>query len=88
VATGHLATKRFYEHVSQTTKPIDFTTAMTGVKLQHISNELLLKIYSRTTTDRDRNQLVREVFNHNKNLFLVGTDGRHHGFPGFYSLTE
>lgn len=87
-AAGHFFTARFYGGVTPVSSPADFAAAMSGVRLQYVSNELLLKLYSRTTTERDRQQVVREVVDHNRNLFVVDAYDRHHGFPGFYRVTE
>lgn len=88
VAAGHLLTARFYGGVTPARNPGDFAAAMAGVRLQHVSNELLLKFYSRTVNDQDRQKIVLEVVNHNRNLFVVDAYERHHGAPGFYRVAE
>ncbi|HBO6962630.1 TPA: hypothetical protein L4936_001236 [Pseudomonas aeruginosa] len=47
-----------------------------------------MKLYSRTVSDFDRQALVSEVVNHNRNLFVVDAYKREHGQPGFYRVTE
>ncbi|WP_153050255.1 hypothetical protein [Pseudomonas sp. MF4836] len=88
VAAGHLLTARFYGSTTPARSPDDFAAAMAGVRLQHVSNELLLKLYSRTVNDQDRQKVVIEVVNHNSNLFVVDANERHHGSPGFYRVAE
>ncbi|EIU2545777.1 hypothetical protein ABZQ74_31790 [Pseudomonas aeruginosa] len=85
---GHLATKRLYGSASTVQSPADFAAAMSGVRLQYVSQELLLKLYTQTVADQDRQQIVREVVNHNRNLFVANAYERHHGQPGFYRVTE
>lgn len=88
MAAGHLLTSRFYGGATPARSPEDFAAAMAGVRLQHVSNELLLKLYSGTVNDQDRQKVVMEVVNHNRNLFVVDAYERHHGVPGFYRVTE
>jgi hypothetical protein len=85
---GHQLTKNWYGTAVSPMSPADFAAATSGVKLQYLSGELLLKIYSRTVADRDRQQIVSEVVNHNRNLFVTEAYNRQHGVPGFYRLTE
>ncbi|MBP5107312.1 hypothetical protein [Pseudomonas protegens] len=85
---GHLATKRLYGNIFFSANPSDFAAAMSAVRLQYVSQELLLKLYAKAVSDKDRQQVVREVVDHNRNLFVVNAHERQHGQPGFYRVTE
>ncbi|ASJ88604.1 hypothetical protein [Pseudomonas aeruginosa] len=86
--SSHWLTKNAYLTQGQALSPADFAETMKGVQLQFVSRELLLKLYSRTVSDFDRQALVSEVVNHNRNLFVVDAYKREHGQPGFYRVTE
>ncbi|MBB6343227.1 hypothetical protein HNP49_003425 [Pseudomonas fluvialis] len=83
---GHLATKRLYLGAAPASSPADFAEAMAGVRLQYVSHELLLDLYARAVSEDDRNRVVREVVNHNRNLFVANAYDRQHGNPGFYRV--
>jgi hypothetical protein len=85
---GHTLTKGMSGGIASAMTPAEFAAATAGVKLQYLSDELLLKVFSRTVSDRDRQQLVTELVNHNRELFVVQAYNRQHGAPGFYRLTE
>lgn len=85
---GHMLTKRMSGSIGTSINPAEFAVATAGVKLQYISDGLLLKIFSRAVTDRDRQQIVTEVVNHNRHLYVAEAYNRQHGVPGFYRLTE
>ena len=85
---GHLATKRLYDNKTAAASPADFAAAMSAVRLQYVSQELLLKLYTKAVADKDRQQVVREVVNHNRNLFVANAYDRQHGLPDFYRVTE
>ena len=86
-AVGHFATKRFCGG-DPATSPANFLSAMTGVRLQYVSHDLLLKLYARAVSRSDRQQVVFEAVDHNRNLFVADAYDRHHGYPGFYRVTE
>ncbi|ELG7184006.1 TPA: hypothetical protein ACP3ZG_000580 [Pseudomonas aeruginosa] len=65
-----------------------FAQATSGLKLQYLSQEMLLKIFSRQVAEADRRQLVAEIINHNRNLFVKQAYERQHGVPGFYRVIE
>ncbi len=85
---GHLATKRLYGVGTTAASPADFAKAIAGVRLQYVSHELLLDLYARAVSEGDRNRVVREVVNHNRNLFVANAYDRQHGNPGFYRVAE
>lgn len=68
--------------------PKAFIHALQGVQLQYISQELLLKIFSRQVEDSDRAGLVAQMANHNRNLFVKQAYERQLGAPGFYRIIE
>jgi hypothetical protein len=85
---GHYLTKRTYGSTGPTLDPKAFALALQGVTLQYASQELLLKIFSRQISDSDRQLLVAEVVDHNRNLFVKQAYERQHGTPGFYRIIE
>lgn len=68
--------------------PEEFAGAVSGVRLQYMSQELLLKLFGRRVTDADRQQLVSELVDHNRPLFVQQAYERQLGAPGFYRVIE
>lgn len=85
---GHLFTAGLYRGQPKYQTPAEFAAAVAGVRLDFLSKEMMLKIYTQTVTDADRLQLTREVINHNWPLFVVEVPDRRYGFPGLYRLVE
>ncbi|OWP52972.1 hypothetical protein [Pseudomonas nitroreducens] len=57
-----------------------------SVKFHHLPTRLLLKLYSRQLTDKDRMALVHGLVHHNRALFVVDPYERSLGTPGFYRV--
>lgn len=57
-----------------------------GVKFNHMPPELLLKLYSRSLSDADRQELIRTLVDHNRALFVNDPYARTLGAPGFYRV--
>lgn len=72
----------------RSTDPKAFAEATKGVRMQWVSDTLLLKLFSRQVTDHDRHAFVAEVVKHNRNLFVMDAHSKRHGVPGFYRVTE
>lgn len=85
---GHGLTMLARNTSERSQDPKLFASAMKGVNLGGISNELLLKLFSRQLTEQDRQALHAEVVNYNRNLFIVDAHSKRHGVPGFYRVTE
>ncbi len=85
---GHYLTKQVSGSFGAVMDPKAFARATDGVQLQYVSQELLLKIFSRQVGDADRHLLTSEIVNHNRNLFVQKAYERQHGAPGFYRIIE
>lgn len=66
--------------------PKAFIDINKGVKFQYLSQDLLLKIFSRSISDAERKQIVSELVNHNRQLFVQEPYSRALGSPGFYRV--
>lgn len=87
-AGGYIAGLGLLAKPAQPQTPEQFKESMKGVRLDFVSRDLLLKLYTRTVGEGDRLQLVREVVNHNWPLFIVKVPNRRFGEPGLYRLVE
>lgn len=85
---GHYLTGRITGGPAAPADPKAFAAALQGVQLKYLSQELLLKIFSRQITDTDRAALISQLVNHNRNLFVQKAYDRQHGVPGFYRIIE
>ena len=85
---GHGLTTLARNASERSQDPKLFASATKGVNFSGISNELLLKLFSRQLTDHDRQSFYAEVVNHNRNLFIVDAHSKRHGLPGFYRVIE
>jgi len=59
-----------------------------NVKFQHLSADMLMKLFTHNVTSTDRAQLQIQLLRHNLHLFAPTSIGRVHGSPGFYSIQD
>lgn len=85
---GHYLTLGHSGQVGTAMDPKAFAKAMQGVRLQYLSQDLLLKLFSRRIVEADRPLLTAEIVNHNRHLFVQQAYERQHGAPGFYRVIE